>query len=304
MVRNTSSRWVLTLNNPTDGEREQWDAVFSDELVVRYAVYGNEVGASGTPHLQGFVVFNQPSRLAAVRNLLGDRVHAEFAKGTSKQASTYCKKDGDFKEFGSFPGSQGKRSDIDHFTDWIRSQDHKPSERDIASQFPTIWTRYPRLVQLVDHIWESPNLLPVGFELNEWQQELDGRLRMEPDDRSIVFVVDQAGGAGKSMFCRYQLTKYPNETQVLKLGKRDDLSYALDESKRVFLFDIPRLGMALFQYNVVEQIKDQIVFSTKYQTRSKVLQHPSHVVVFCNEMPDMNSMTGDRYKFFDVSVTY
>jgi len=304
MVRNTSSRWCLTLNNYTDAEVANWDATLNDQLVFRYAIYGKEVGDNGTPHLQAFVILNQPARLTAIKALLGDRIHAEFAKGTSKQAAVYCKKEGNYVEYGEFPGAQGRRTDIDLFVDWVKAQDTKPNDRDIASNFPTIWTRYPRLIQLVDNIWPTPNLLPPDFELNEWQQELDGQLRDPPDDRSICFVVDPAGGSGKSMFCRYQLTMYPAETQILKLGKRDDLSYALDESKRVFLFDIPRLGMAYFQYNVVEQIKDMIVFSTKYQTRSKVLTHAAHVVIFCNEQPDMNAMTGDRYVFFDVNTTY
>jgi len=294
-----SSRWCLTLNNYTQEDIDNWKLVFDDELVTRYAVWGKETGDAGTPHLQGFVIFNQPGSLAAVKDLLGRRVHAEPAKGTSKQAATYCKKEGDWTEHGSFPGAQGKRSDIDHFTDWVKTQTVKPNDRDIATNFPTIWTRYPRLVQLVDHIWAPPNLLAPGFELNDWQRQLDEQLRVDADDRSIFFVVDPIGGIGKSMFCRHQLTTYPTETQVLKLGKRDDLSYSLDESKRVFLFDIPRLGMALFQYNVVEQIKDQIVFSTKYQSRTKVFHHPCHVVIFCNEQPDMNAMTGDRYKFVE-----
>lgn len=304
MVRNTSTRWCVTLNNYTDDDIAQWTPVLSDELVVRYAVYGKEVGENGTPHLQAFVILQQPIRLTALKNLLGDRIHAEFAKGTSKQAANYCKKDGAFEEFGQFPGAQGHRSDIDEFTDWIRQQPSKPNERAIANAWPTIYTRYPRLVNLVDHIWPQPVLVADGFELNEWQQELDGRLRGEPDDRTITFVVDPEGGAGKSMFCRHQLTNYADETQVLKLGKRDDLSYALDESKRVFLFDIPRGGMELFQYNVVEQIKDQIVFSTKYVTRAKVIAHAAHVVVFCNEHPDMAAMTEDRYVLFDPRLNY
>jgi len=302
MVRNTSSRWCITLNNYTDEDQEKWAIVFTDETVTRYAVYGREQGESGTPHLQGFVVWQQPARITAVKALLGTRIHAEFAKGTSKQAADYCKKDGDFNEYGSFPGAQGRRTDIENFVEWVHAQTDKPNERAIASEYPAIWTKYPRIVQLVDHIWRPANLLPIGFQLNEWQERLDAQLRLEPDDRSVVFVVDRDGGAGKSMFCRYELTSYPDETQVLKLGKRDDLSYALDESKRVFLFDIPRLGMAMFQYNVVEQIKDQIVFSTKYMTRSKVLNHKAHVIVFCNEAPDMNAMTGDRYIFFGIDI--
>lgn len=300
MVRATSSRWCLTLNNYGEDDVERWTAAIGDGERCRYGIFGKEVGATGTPHLQGFVITTAPVRLAGIKEIYGERVHAEFARGTSKQAADYCKKEGNYVERGTFPGNQGKRSDIEEFVEWIKEQERKPSERDIATHYPTIWTRYPRLVQLVDHVWPTPNLIPDGFELREWQRRLDEQLREPADDRTITFVVDREGGIGKSMFCRYQLTNYPAETQVLKLGKRDDLSYALDESKRVFLFDIPRLGMALFQYNVIEQIKDQIVFSTKYQTRSKVLHHMAHVVVFCNELPDPNAMTEDRYVYFMV----
>lgn len=304
MVNDTRSRWCLTLNNYTEDEVEQWNNVLGDELVVRYGIYGFEVGESGTPHLQGFVILNQPARLTAIRALFGERVHAEFAKATSKRAAEYCKKDKEFKEFGQFPGSQGKRTDIDEFVAWVKACEKKPNQRTIAQEYPNIWVRYPRVVGLVDHLWPAPDLLPAGLELNEWQQELDGRLRLEPDDRSILFVVDSVGSSGKSMFVRHQLTKYSEETQVVKLGKRDDLAYVIDPSKRVFLFDIPRLGMQFFQYNVVEQIKDRIVFSAKYQSCVKVLDHDAHVVVFCNEQPDPAALTEDRYKYFDVTINY
>jgi hypothetical protein len=304
MVNNTRTRWCLTLNNYTPEEEAQWTNVLNDELVVRYGIFGREVGAEGTPHLQGFVILQQAARLNAVKALFGDRIHAEFTQGTSKQAAEYCKKEGNYSEYGTFPGAQGKRTDIDEFVDWVKTCDKKPNQRTIANQFPTIWVRYPRVVALVDHIWPPPNLLPVGLELNEWQQELDGQLRLEPDDRSILFVVDAIGSSGKSMFVRHQLTMYPEETQVVKLGKRDDLAYAIDPSKRVFLFDIPRLGMEYFQYNVVEQIKDRIVFSSKYQSQAKVLDHDAHVVVLCNEQPDQDKMTLDRFKYFDVTVNY
>lgn len=304
MVRVTSTRWCVTLNNYTGDDILKWNGVLSDELITKYGIYGKEVGDNGTPHLQAFFILNQAARLTAVKTLFGDRIHAEYAVGTSKQAAEYCKKEGQFQEFGVFPGKQGHRSDIDLFTDWIKEQESKPDERAIANAFPSIWTRYPRLIQLVDHLWLPPNLLPGGFELNEWQQELDQQLREPADDRSIIFVVDPVGASGKSMFCRHQLTMYPYETQVLKLGKRDDLAFALDESKRVFLFDIPRMGMEFFQYNVIEQIKDMIVFSAKYHTRTKVLLLQAHVVVFCNEAPNMNAMTEDRYKMFDININY
>ena len=54
--------WCFTLNNPTPEE-----VVGVQGVVCRYLLYGEEVGEAGTPHLQGFVVFNGNKRLNAVK---------------------------------------------------------------------------------------------------------------------------------------------------------------------------------------------------------------------------------------------
>lgn len=73
--------------------------------VASYWVIGKEVGANGTPHLQGFVIMRTRNRLAQMKGVLGTpRVHLEKALGTSHQAATYCKKDNNYEEHGRLPG--------------------------------------------------------------------------------------------------------------------------------------------------------------------------------------------------------
>ena len=79
------------------------------------------------------------------------------------------------------------------------------------------------------------------------------------------------------------------------MGKRDDLAYAIDITKRIFFFDIPRKSMEFIQYGVLEQLKDQMIFSAKYESVNKVIPHKVHVIVFSNEQPDREAMSQDRY---------
>lgn len=96
--------YVFTHNNYPSTDME-------DNLECKYIIYGKEVGASGTPHLQGFVYFvNAMSLSAAIRKLPG--CHVEVAKSV-EAAIEYCKKDGDFTERGIPPMSQKRKGETE-----------------------------------------------------------------------------------------------------------------------------------------------------------------------------------------------
>lgn len=105
-----SKYWCFTLNNYTEDEQQ---AVRDLEAESEYLVFGREVGDSGTPHLQGFIVFPRKKRRSAVSRLI-PRAHLEMKRGTVQQAADYCKEDGDFEEFGEPPEDQVEKSK----TDW------------------------------------------------------------------------------------------------------------------------------------------------------------------------------------------
>lgn len=130
-----STRWVFTLNNYTDADEttiQAWN--------VSYLVYGREVGISGTPHLQGFVTFGGKAKRLSALKKLHPKAHWEVAKGTSLQASDYCKKDGDYFEFGT-PPSQGKRTDLELVCEKLKSGKKLP---DLAYDHPTTFVKYYR----------------------------------------------------------------------------------------------------------------------------------------------------------------
>jgi len=289
--------WCFTLNNWT---AEEDDALKALGPTVTYLVYGYEEGENGTPHLQGYVIFPRIKRMSEAKKLLGDRVHLEAKRGTPEEASTYCKKDGLFNEYGECPKTPGNRGQFSAYVEWILSRNDGnggvPTDREIAQAFPALFVRYgKRLRDLAEH-HSPPPVLEVGDELRPWQQTLkDVLLQAPPDDRSILFYVDKEGGKGKTWFQRHMVTEYPDKVQILSVGKRDDIAHAIDVNKSIFLFNVPRKAMEFFNYTVIEQLKDKMIFSPKYESQMKYLKTNPHVVIFSNEDPKYDEMTMDRY---------
>jgi len=109
--------FVFTLNNWTAA-----DIDYLDSLPVRYLVYGKETAPStGTPHLQGYIVFANGKTVTAARTVLR-RCRIAVAAGTPSQASVYCKKDGDFVERGDLPADPAQRGS-DEADRWITAWD-------------------------------------------------------------------------------------------------------------------------------------------------------------------------------------
>jgi hypothetical protein len=224
----------------------------------------------------------------------------EGARGKPSEAAAYCKKDGDYIEFGTLPIGRGGRGDWHQLMDYVKSSETRPTERELMVEYPNLMCQYPDGVRRMLETFH-PRLLHVEGDLREWQLDLESQLLADPDDRQVTFVVDPVGGAGKTWFLKRCLTTFRDRVQVLKVGKRDDLAYSIDEDKDIFLFDVPRTNMEYFQYSIVEMLKDQVVFSPKYQSRTKFVLKCPHVIVFCNECPDRTKLTNDRYNIIRLS---
>lgn len=283
-------RYCFTLNNPTDAHRVGLSAI---ECV--YIVYGEEIApTTGTPHLQGFVCFTNGRSIVGIVAEIGGG-HWEPARGTSKQAATYCKKDGNFIERGALPDQHGRRTDIDEIIQWlddfITDNGRAPSAREVAKLQPKAMLRYRNFMELCR--LKAPVVIRQG-EPRPWQLDLSTELLGEADDRSILFYVDEDGGKGKTWFQQWFLSNNPDITQMIGVGRREDMAFAIDPDKSVFFINVPRDGMQFLQYSVLEMLKDRMVFSTKYTSEMKILSKNAHVVVFCNEQLDPTKMSADR----------
>jgi len=99
-----AKHWVFTSNNYTDDLLARLRILGAD---ADYMVYGKEVSESGTPHLQGYVAMPIQKSLSMMSKLIPNSwLAVKYTKSTPNQAANYCKKDGNFVEFGVLPEAQ------------------------------------------------------------------------------------------------------------------------------------------------------------------------------------------------------
>lgn len=143
-----------------------------------------------------------------------------------------------------------------------------------------------------DGPWNEKSTFIKIIEPNqEWQTDLFIDLMQEPDNRKIIWIVDFEGGKGKSQFCKYMKVK--EGACVLLNGKSKDLAMLIDDPK-IVLIDTERELEFKFNYSILEQLKNGMVFSPKFESKIKIFNSP-HVVVLANFEPDKSKFSKDRW---------
>ncbi|AJD07478.1 replication-associated protein [Odonata-associated circular virus-11] len=112
-IRAKSRGWCFTLNNYSNLEISELKLRF--EGAVWYII-GEEVGLSGTPHLQGAIYYKN----AVVMPKFNPRIHWEAMRGNCQQSREYCSKEKVLVEYGECP-KKGKRSDIKSMVEMLQA---------------------------------------------------------------------------------------------------------------------------------------------------------------------------------------
>ena len=122
-----------------------------DESKMKYLIIGKETCPStNRKHWQGYVEFKNPYTLNSIKKLFkDDKIHVEARKGSARQASDYCKKEGNFKEYGTI-SKQGERTDLDRLKDEILTEGLKVD--DIVIDNPTMYHQYGRTLHKIEDL--------------------------------------------------------------------------------------------------------------------------------------------------------
>lgn len=97
--------YCFTCNNYTPE-----DETYLKSIECKYLIFGREIApTTGTPHLQGYIQFQNPRSATAVVSLLR-RCHVLIANGSPSSNKIYCSKSGDYHEKGDCPEDAIERS--------------------------------------------------------------------------------------------------------------------------------------------------------------------------------------------------
>ena len=266
-----SKRWCGTIHYepPFDPTESSIDPLLQ---LGKYAIIGVESGSGDSPHLQCYWRFENACTTNSIKEVISSihglkPGHFESAKGTCAQNRTYCSKEGVHYERGEI-ATQGKRTDLTALIEDIENGTRK--RRDLFLAHPTVHARYPQFVeQALQHTAPKPSTPDIT--LQQWQSVIIGDIKGPPHRRTVTVVVDQLGGKGKSTFADYVQSLFEG-VQILQPGKHSDIAYLLDCDARVFIFDCPRSTQERIPWNLIEQLKDGRVQSTKYQPVLKRFQ--------------------------------
>lgn len=124
----------------TDHECKDWSTLYEEHTdIIRYICWGVETcPTTKKKHHQGWIQFVNKKTMGGVKRLMGIKIHLEPCLGTELQNDSYCKKDGDFKEFGKFK-VQGSRSDFENIK---KALDEEKPLLEIANDYFGDFLRY------------------------------------------------------------------------------------------------------------------------------------------------------------------
>ena len=145
-----AKHWCFTLSNYLQPDLDRLSVPING---TENLIYGKEVGASGTPHLQGPVCFQSRKRLSQVKTIIG-QAHCSVTRFLL-QSIEYCKKDGDFTEHGTIPeGRNGERSDLEEFKASVK--EGITDIKELRELHSLVCAKYPQFVK--DYIEDNnPN---------------------------------------------------------------------------------------------------------------------------------------------------
>lgn len=292
---NRRCAYCFTWNNYTDEDIRKL-CMFTEEPKLKYLTYGMEVGESGTPHLQGFMYFNQKVSIVNIKKMLNaEAIHIEekYEYSTFEAAIAYCHKDDKQPfEYGTRPLDLQERSTKggkDKFKNLIEDVEWGLSRREVDVKYPGIASFAPHYISKLFNYKRLDDMIKPNWKLFDWQAAMKNTLlKSDPQDRLIYWIWSDESNTGKSTFFAQYMAYYLKENLLsVDTLKFADIIHAYQDQKCIHL-DIPRCpeeDTQKFLYVVLEKLSNRGAhFSGKYDSQMKIVD--AHVCITANIPPN------------------
>jgi len=140
-----------------------------------------------------------------------------------------------------------------------------------------------------------------GLTLAWWQIKINSLIAAPPDHRKIYWFWSNQGALGKTTFAKHLCITHD---ALYVSGKAADLKCAIAMAKvkpKIVIFGLPRDQEEAVSYSGLEQVKDGIFFSGKYESGMTLMNIP-HVIVFANFAPVRESLSQDRWEVHNLDL--
>lgn len=145
----TARHWCFTSFEQTDIDEENKH--------FRYCIQGIEIcPKTKRQHMQGYIELKSPVRMSTVKKIIGsESAHLEPRVKSREQARDYCKKEGNFKEYGIWELEQGKRNDL--LKVYQNIKDGKKIT-EIMDSNPSEYIKYSRGIDKMHSLLQKPKV--------------------------------------------------------------------------------------------------------------------------------------------------
>lgn len=144
--------------------------------------------------------------------------------------------------------------------------------------------------------WEKALRSFATMELRPWQAQVEGLMQAQ-NERQCLVVYDPIGNHGKTYFSKYMQATHQAQYVPPMQDAQDFMAFCMEKKNKAYIFDMPRaesVKQRKGMWSAIEQIKNGYIYDKRYKFRDAWI-NPPKVCVFCNELPDTDLLSADRW---------
>ena len=323
---------------------EDHEAFMEDLQYIRYQEEQGKGDDEGHTHLQGTIQFKDKKYLSGAQQWFTLNIpniplpRVGYSKLGPQGLYNYSRKattrvpDGKEFELGEFSGGGAKRKRHRRAGGSDDDEESKAEKRLHMLEFAIAGNKRNRAYEVfgdfvfkvdADRIWKEARQIRIArhedvmklkskaFWDNEaapWQRQVRDILmkwREQGDDRKILVILDENGGAGKTKFARKLIAEDPDRRVYQYKGKLENMAYHLRDmiSLEYLIVNYAKGDAKYGSSKILEMVKDGMIQSDKYEPIQIPVDNVQ-IAVMTNREIDWSNLSMDRWEVYETDKSH